>query len=114
MQGHLRASSGHSRASWLRASGSAHLGKSRGGGHALNAGIGSIDFVAAARSVLLVGADPDEPNKRAVVQIKNNLAPHGEAIGYTLEDGQFYWTGASTLTANRILSLATDDVERSA
>lgn len=91
-----------------------HLGKSRGGGHALNAGIGSIDFAAAARSVLLVGADPDEPNKRAVVQIKNNLAPHGGAIGYTLDDGQFFWTGASPLTASRILSLATDDVERSA
>jgi len=30
-----------------------HLGKSRGLGHALNAGIGSIDLVAAARSVLL-------------------------------------------------------------
>jgi putative DNA primase/helicase len=91
-----------------------HLGKSRGGGHALNAGIGSIDFAAAARSVLLVGADPDEPHKRAVVQIKNNLAPHGEAIGYTLDDGQFFWTGASPLTATRILSLATDDVERGA
>jgi hypothetical protein len=91
-----------------------HLGKSRGGGHALNAGIGSIDFAAAARSVLLVGADPDESHKRAVVQIKNNLAPHGESIGYTLEGGQFYWTGASTLTANRILSVASDDVQRSA
>jgi hypothetical protein len=91
-----------------------HLGKSRGGGHALNAGIGSIDFAAAARSVLLVGADPDEPNKRAVVQIKNNLAPSGEAIGYTLEGGQFFWTGESTLTATRILSLASDDVQRSA
>lgn len=91
-----------------------HLGKSRGGGHALNAGIGSIDLVAAARSVLLVSADPDEPNKRAIVQVKNNLAPHGEAIGYTLDDGQFFWTGASPLTATRILSLATDDVERGA
>ena len=90
-----------------------HLGKSRGGGHALNAGIGSIDFAAAARSVLLVGADPDEPGKRAVVQIKNNLAPHGEAVGYTLEGGQFYWTGASDLTAGRILAPATEDEERS-
>jgi hypothetical protein len=89
-----------------------HLGKSRGGGHALNAGIGSIDFAAAARSVLLVGQDPDEPSKRAVVQIKNNLAPHGEAIGYTLEGGQFYWTGESDLTAGRILASATDEDER--
>lgn len=89
-----------------------HLGKSRGGGHALNAGIGSIDFTAAARSVLLVGQDPDEPTKRAIVQTKNNLAPHGEAVGYTLEGGQFFWTGVSTLTAGRILALPSNDEER--
>jgi putative DNA primase/helicase len=89
-----------------------HLGKSRGGGHALNAGIGSIDFAAAARSVLLVGQDPDEPSTRALVQIKNNLAPHGEAVGYKLEEGQFFWTGASDLTAGRILAAATDEEER--
>jgi len=90
-----------------------HLSKSRGGGHALNAGIGSIDFAAAARSVLLVGRDPDDEMKRAVVQTKNNLAPHGAAIGYTLEGGCFYWTGESDLTAERILAAASDDEERS-
>jgi hypothetical protein len=90
-----------------------HLGKARGGGHPLNAGIRSIDFAAAARSVLLVGADPDETNKRAIVQIKNNLAPHGPSIGYTLEDSCFYWTGESDLTAGRILAPASDDEERS-
>jgi hypothetical protein len=89
-----------------------HLGKSRGAGHALNAGIGSIDFAAAARSVLLVGRDPNEPSKRAVVQTKNNLAPQGEAIGYKLEEGQFFWTGASDLTAGRILAAADDEEER--
>jgi hypothetical protein len=89
-----------------------HLGKSRGGGHALNAGIGSIDLTAAARSVLLVGQDPDEPAKRALVQIKNNLAPHGEAVGYTLESGRFAWTGASDLTADRILAAASNEEER--
>lgn len=91
-----------------------HLGKSRGGGHALNAGIGSIDFAAAARSVLLVGRDPDDESKRAIVQTKNNLAPHGEAIGYKLEDGRFWWTGESTLTAGRILTAIADESERSA
>ncbi len=37
-------------------------------------GMGSIDFFAVARSVLLVGRIEGEPNTRAVVQIKNNLA----------------------------------------
>lgn len=91
-----------------------HLGKSRGSGHALNAGIGSIDFTAAARSVLLVGRDPDDQQKRAVVQTKNNLAPHGEAVGYKLEGNQFFWTGGSDLTAGRILAAASDEGERSA
>lgn len=91
-----------------------HLGKSRGGGHALNAGIGSIDFTAAARSVLLVGRDPDDENKRAVVQTKNNLAPHGASIGYKLEGDRFFWTGESDLTAGRILSVVSNDDERSA
>ncbi len=90
-----------------------HLGKSRGGGHALNAGIGSIDFAAAARSVLLVGQDPDEPSRRAIVHVKSNLAPLGAAIGYTLECGQFFWTGISDLTAGRILAGAQDEEERS-
>lgn len=91
-----------------------HLGKSRGGGHALNAGIGSIDLTAAARSVLLVGQDPDDATRRALVQTKNNLAPHGGAIGYKLEGGEFFWTGESTLTAGRILSLPSDEEERGA
>jgi putative DNA primase/helicase len=91
-----------------------HLAKARGGGHALNAGIGSIDFAAAARSVLLVGRDPEDEQKRALVQTKNNLAPCGEAVGYKLEAGHFFWTGESDLTAGRILSVVSNDEERSA
>ncbi len=91
-----------------------HLNKARGGGNAGNAGIGSVDFYAAARSVLLVGKDPDDESKRALVQIKNNLAPHGKPQGYKLEAGAFFWTGESTLTAGRILSLNSDENERSA
>jgi hypothetical protein len=82
-----------------------HLGKARGGGHALNAGIGSIDFTAAARSVLLVGRDPDDNTKRAIVQTKNNLAPEGKAVGFKVEGAKFYWTGASDLTAARMLAV---------
>ena len=68
--------------------------------------------MAAARSVLLAGQDPNDPKKRAVVQTKNNLAPIGEAVGYTIEGGKFYWTGASTLTAGMILSLPSGEEER--
>ncbi len=91
-----------------------HLGKSRGMGHALNAGIGSIDLVAAARSVLLAGKDPDDENKRAIAQIKSNLAPPGAAVGFSLRGGEFFWTGESDLTAERILSYAPSENERPA
>jgi hypothetical protein len=90
-----------------------HLGKSRGNGFALNAGIGSIDITAAARSVLLAGIDQNQPNKRAIVQTKSNLAPPGPAVGFTLEGGQFYWTGKSDLTAQSILSHVGDDGDMS-
>lgn len=90
-----------------------HLSKSRGGGHALNAGIGSIDFAAAARSVLLVGQDPDDPSRRAIVHVKSNLAPIGKAVGYTLDNGRFYWTGESDLTAGRILAAAASEEAQS-
>jgi hypothetical protein len=88
-----------------------HLGKSRGNGFALNAGIGSIDITAAARSVLLAGIDPNDPHKRAIVQTKSNLAPPGRAVGFALDRGEFSWTGESDITAQRILAHAADQNE---
>jgi hypothetical protein len=79
-----------------------HLNK--GGNKAIYRGGGSIDFTAAARSVLLVGADPADNRQRAVVQTKNNLAPKADPIGFTLESGKFEWTGKTDLTEYRILA----------
>jgi hypothetical protein len=81
-----------------------HLTKG-GMSKAIYRGLGSIDFTAACRSVLLAGNEPDNPQKRGIVQIKSNLAPMGKAIGYELRDGGFYWTGDSDLTAGRILAV---------
>ena len=67
-------------------------------------GLGSIDFTAAARSVLLAGSDSDNPQTRGIVHLKCNLAPLGEAIGYELRQDGFFWTGHSDLTAGEILS----------
>jgi hypothetical protein len=68
-------------------------------------GLGSIDFAAACRSVLMAGCDPDNEQRRGIVQIKSNLAPKGQAIGFELRDGGFYWTGESDLTAARIMAV---------
>ena len=81
-----------------------HLTKG-GMSKAIYRGLGSIDFTAACRSVLLAGCDPENPQKKGLVHIKSNLAPTGKAIGYELKDGNFYWTGESDLTAGRILAI---------
>lgn len=67
-------------------------------------GLGSIDFTAAARSVLLAGSDPDFPQTRGICHLKCNLAPLGESIGYELRETGFFWTGHSDLTTDRILA----------
>lgn len=66
-------------------------------------GLGSIDFVAATRSVLLAGEDPDMPQERAFVHIKSNLAPKGKPVGFEISDGNFYWLEHTELTEQRIL-----------
>lgn len=90
-----------------------HLTKG-GKDKAIYRGIGSIDFTAACRSVLLVGSDPDDSSRRAVVHIKSNLSEKGSAIGYEIREGNFYWTGESDLTAERILSSTSDEEQSSA
>lgn len=81
-----------------------HIGKSKGFGEARAAGLGSIDWRAAARSVLLIGKDPGDEAKRALVQTKNNLEQFADSLGFEIRDGCFRWTGKSDLTAERILT----------
>ena len=51
-------------------------------------GLGSIDFAASARSVLIVARDRDNPNVRVVVQVKSSLAPEGKPIAFELDPVQ--------------------------
>ena len=55
--------------------------------------MGSIDFFAVARSVLLVGRIEGQENTRAVVQIKNNLAAFGHSKAFELMEEGFQWLG---------------------
>jgi putative DNA primase/helicase len=71
---------------------------------ALHRGLGSIDFAAAARSVLLVGHQASNPSRHAVVHIKSNLAAMSHSVGYEFRDGIFTWTGVSTLTAADLMA----------
>lgn len=78
-----------------------HLNK-KSGGRADYRGLGSIDIQAAARSVLLVSKHEEYPNFRFVAQQKNNLAPLGETLAFTLKEGGVKWIGAFPLTVNEL------------
>ena len=63
-----------------------HLNKS-GQGNAQSAiyrAMGSLAFTAAARTVHLVTRDPDDPERRLMVPIKNNLGQDRSGYGFTL------------------------------
>ena len=65
--------------------------------------MGSIDFFAVARSVLLVGRVEGEPELRAMVQIKNNLEAFGHAKAFRLSEDGFSWIGDYEITADEVL-----------
>lgn len=68
-----------------------HLNKKEGS-KGLYRSLGSIDVVAAARSVLQVERDTENPDIRIVHQIKNSLAPTAEDIRFSISaDKGFRW-----------------------
>jgi RecA/RadA recombinase len=67
-----------------------HLNKSKNS-KALYSGMGSIDFAAAARSILRVDRMPDNPQSRVVVQVKNNLAKFASALEFRIENSVVKW-----------------------
>ena len=79
-----------------------HMNKAAGNKAAYR-GMGSIDFFAVARSVLLVGRVEGQPDIRAVVQIKNNLAAFGHPKAFQLSEDGFRWLGDYEITADEVL-----------
>lgn len=80
-----------------------HMNKAIGQ-KALNRGVGSVDIVGAARSVLLVArTDKDRPNERILAQVKSNLAPTGNAILFTVDEDGIEWREETARTADEVL-----------
>jgi DNA repair protein RadA/Sms len=86
-----------------------HMNKSSSKG--LYRSLGTIDIVAAARSVLLLGKDPDDPNVRAIIPIKSSLAPEGKAVSFSVGKNGFAWIGESELTAKQLLTERSSESE---
>ena len=88
---------------------------------ALYKGMGSIDFTAAARSVLVCAerkeleefgppaeGRPPQLIKRsfAVAQVKNNLSARGPAVTFELRRDSFLWVGTADLSADQLLAVS--------
>jgi hypothetical protein len=90
-----------------------HLNKS-GNDRALYRGGGSIGVVGAARSALLVGRDPGDPDIRVLAPIKNNLSRLAPSLKFRivtdmvgLEDvdvGRVEWLGECECTADALVA----------
>ena len=81
-----------------------HLNKASGSSSAYR-GLGSIDFRAAARSVLLIGRLKNDPTVRVIVHDKSSLAPEGKSLAFGLGDEEgFRWLdGYDGITSEELL-----------
>lgn len=81
-----------------------HMNKNSNGKSSYR-GLGSIDFQAAARSVLVVGRIKNEPEIRVVCHVKSSLAPEGKSIAFRLDkDNGFEWIGEYDIGADDLLN----------
>jgi hypothetical protein len=96
-----------------------HLNKS-GGVNPLHRGGGSIGIIGAARSGILLAADPDDPGRRVLAAVKSNFAATPRSIGLQLVVAPssphplVSWLGPSNHTAASLLASPADSEERGA
>lgn len=77
---------------------------------------GSIDLVAAVRTAIAVGRDPNNPARRGAAVFKSNLAEFPEPVAFRLENGRMLIEPgtAPNLTADKLLGPPAGSEERSA
>ena len=80
-----------------------HLNKSSGT-QSTYRGLGSIDIMAAVRSLIFIGKVRKDPTTRVVIHEKSSLAPPGETMAFKLGDEEgFRWAGAYEISADELL-----------
>ncbi len=66
-------------------------------------GVGSVDFSAACRSVVVLAEDPEDERRRVLAHAKSNLAPRGPSLTFLINEGQLEWAGLAGLSADELL-----------
>ena len=80
-----------------------HLNKSSGT-QSTYRGLGSIDIMAAVRSLIFIGKVKKDPTTRVLIHEKSSLAPPGETMAFKLGDeAGFRWVGAYEISADELL-----------
>jgi hypothetical protein len=94
-----------------------HLNKGNSS-KAVYRGGGSIGITAAARTVLLVAADPYDNETRVVAVAKSNVSARHRSLSYRLEQGDkgltIQWRGETDWTADALLETRVSEEDRSA
>ncbi len=80
-----------------------HLNKSSGT-QSTYRGLGSIDIMAAVRSLIFIRKERKDPTTRVLIHEKSSLAPPGETMAFKLGDEEgFRWVGAYEISADELL-----------
>ncbi len=80
-----------------------HLNKSSGT-QSTYRGLGSIDIMAAVRSLIFIGKVRKDPTTRVLIHEESSLAPPGETMAFKLGDEEgFRWVGAYEISADELL-----------
>ena len=80
-----------------------HLNKSSGTQSTYRR-LGSIDIMAAVRSLIFIGKVRKNPTTRVLIHEKSSLAPPGETMAFKLGDEEgFRWVGAYEISADELL-----------
>lgn len=103
----------------VAALGLSHPSRSRGAGNPLHFSGGSLGFVNASRSALMVSRDPDDETRTVLASAKCNLVPEAKRpslayriIGADNGMGRVDWLGGSHHTAEALLAQSADGEER--
>ena len=84
-----------------------HLTKAQGG-RALYRGMGSVDFAAAARSILLLVKDPEDANRSILAPAKASLSALAPSIAFRWDGTRFSWEGPVEQDADDLLASVAD------